>query len=97
MSHQIRLGSGWESEAFGDGRTRHLRKFGKPTNLTDERVLLIGAVPSPENCTLNGRPIALPADVTEQLLPRNQLVVVTRDSEPPAGITLEIHDTSSPS
>lgn len=83
MSHRIRLGAPWEVVAEGE-RTRHARKFGKPRlQAESERIWLVcDDVPAAAEVFLNGEllggmekgPFAF--DVTSQLQPRNEVVIL---------------------
>ena len=93
--HRIRLGPPWEVAPLGDGRTRHARRFGRPrTHDTSERVWIVAELPDGSEVTLNGDTLeaeaSFAADVTDRLLPRNELVIVVPNDAAPAGVALEI-------
>ncbi len=84
---RIEMPSDWSQLLGADfrGRARHLRRFGRPTGLdSGQRVWLVcdGATDA-ATIALNGAPLGailgpnLPArfDITERLLPRNELVI----------------------
>jgi len=87
---------GWPSFS---GRARHTRRFGRPTNLNpQERVwLVIDACNGELTIELNGTPVgaatagvALATDVTEQLLPRNELQIDVAGKDDRCGLTGEV-------
>jgi hypothetical protein len=89
MSHRIRLGPPWEVVQEPDGRMRHVRRFGRPRTVDPgERVWMVAELPAGAEVRLNGEPITLAADVTEQLQPRNELVVIAAAA--PENVALEI-------
>lgn len=86
--HVIRLRGFWESTPTGEGRFRHLRRFGRPrVSDPDERIRLAGV---PGDVWLNGEPLGSDLDVTTLLLPRNEVVIATDDAAPPEDVRLEI-------
>ncbi len=88
MIHRIRLGPPWEAVPQGDGRTRHTRRVGRPRLTAEERVYIVAEVAGQAEVTLNGSAIALDSDITESLLPRNALIILSTTE--PAGVALEI-------
>lgn len=91
MTHRIRLGPPWEVSSSA-GRATHRRRFGRPRALgPGERVWLVcDAVPAPANVHLNGQPLgATEADITDLLLPRNEVVIDAADG-PLGEVRLEI-------
>ena len=93
--HRIRLGPPWEVAPHGDGRTRHARRFGRPrTHDTAECVWIVAELPDGSEVSLNGDTLEaeakFAADVTDRLLPRNELVIVVPNDAAPAGVALEI-------
>lgn len=95
MSHRIRLGPPWEVTATG-GRLRHVRRFGRPRTIgPGERVWLVALLPEGSEARLNGVTLMgdgpFAADVTDSLLPRNEVeFLVPADAPPPADVALEI-------
>jgi hypothetical protein len=90
MTHRIRLGPPWDAVAEPDGRTRHTRRFGRPTNQgAAERVHLVAELPEGSEVRLNGVTLES-TDVTDRLLPRNELVILVPSDAAPAGVALEI-------
>lgn len=92
MTHRIRLGPPWEVSAAADGRVTHRRRFGRPRVLgPGERVWLVcESVPGPATVAVNGTPLgSAEADITELLLPRNEVVIDAADG-PLGEVRLEI-------
>ena len=84
MAHRIRLAGPWEMLPLQD-RVRFIRRFGAPTNLAGERVLLVlDQVPGTAEISLNQQPLGvIPSghtgaqfDIGRYLAPRNQLTIV---------------------
>jgi len=94
--HIIRLRGFWETTATEDGSFRHLRRFGRPTNLdAEEHVWLCGDPrEEPDSLHLNGEilgtltPFAF--DITSKLEPRNEILITSAGEAPPAELRLEI-------
>lgn len=89
--HLIRLRGFWTATPVGEGRVRHARRFGRPTNLGDgETVWLVGDA-GPGAVWLNGRELGgLPAEVTSLLLPRNEVAVELPADAPLGEVGLEV-------
>lgn len=83
MTHRINLQAGWKQ--VGD---RWVRSFGRPTGVEGARLVLVGDGTG----TLNGEPVALPADVTGRLLARNELVLAVPSV---SAVALEIHPSAT--
>ncbi len=111
-AHRIRLRGSWEVTPLEGGRTRHLRRFGRPRTIDPgETVWLVGeSVPGAVVVLLNGgrigeaqagQPFAF--DATSRLNPRNELVIeVSAPADAPLGeVAVEIrprnpHDAVRP-
>ncbi len=98
--HRIRLRGFWASAPAADGRTRHARRFGAPRALDpDERLWVVWAdVMAVADVAVNGRPLgtarpgeSFAADVTADLLPRNELTVDGHFPAHPLDVALEVH------
>jgi hypothetical protein len=94
MTHRIRLGPPWDVSSHGEG-TRHARRFGRPrTHDTAERVWIVAELPAGSEVTLNGDTLEaeanFAADVTDRLLPRNEIVIVVPNDAAPVGVAIEI-------
>jgi uncharacterized protein (DUF2249 family) len=81
--HRIRLRGFWEATPLADGRTRHVRRFGKPRTLDPgETAWVVGdANPGPVVVFLNGEEIGraeagpFAFEVTARLQARNELAI----------------------
>jgi hypothetical protein len=95
--HRIRLRGPWEATPLGGGRTRHLRRFGRPRTLDPGETawVVCEAVTGPAEVSVNGGPVGraeagpFAFDVTSRLDPRNELVIETTDG-PLGEVALEI-------
>ena len=103
MLHRIRLGPPWQVTCTA-GRTRHVRPFGRPRMLDpDERVWLVcDSVPGPAVVFVNGVRVAaseegvrpIPADISNLLRLRNEVVVETGSGDSIGEVALEIRQHS---
>jgi hypothetical protein len=79
-THRIRLRGFWEATPRADGRTRHVRRFGKPRTLDPgESAWLVGDT-GPAAVFLNGEPVGQSVgpfafEVTSRLQTRNELAI----------------------
>jgi hypothetical protein len=96
-THRIRLRGFWETTPLDGGRTRHVRRFGRPRTLDAGETAWVAcdAVPGPAVVYLNGELIGLAEtgpfafEVTLRLGQRNELAVETTDG-PLGEVALEI-------
>jgi hypothetical protein len=98
MRHIIRLRGAWETKSSADF-VRHSRNFGRPRTLeTHERVWLVcQSMPGPTEVFLNGQLIGekrekgpFEVEITDLLLPRNQIIFSAASSEPFGEVSIEI-------
>ncbi|HET6576468.1 MAG TPA: hypothetical protein VFG68_22905 [Fimbriiglobus sp.] len=79
--HRIRLRGFWEATPLADGRTRHVRRFGKPRTLDPGETAWVVGDAGPATVYLNGEMIgqseAAPFafEVTARLQTRNELAI----------------------
>ncbi len=100
--HTIRLRGAWAAAPDGD-HVRHTRRFGWPTALDPhERIWLVCPdLPCDAAVTLNGVVVrataagTLAADVSPQLLPRNELQITTHAGTHPGDVRLEVRPAVS--
>ena len=98
MAHRIRLSSQWDSNATGDGRTRHVRRFGRPRTLdANERVWLVAeSLPAESEAAVNGTALesaladSFAADITSLLKPRNEVAFTLPTGTSLGEVALEI-------
>lgn len=93
--HRIRLGPPWEITAV-EGRTWHVRRFGRPRLDPEEQVwLVIDALPENAEVFVNGTGFATAVcpfaeEITTLLKPRNELRIATAEGELIGEVALEI-------
>ena len=81
--HRIRLRGFWTVTPLADGGFAHRRSFGRPqmSDPSERAWLVCDTLPGPATITMNGEPLGsadsgtAAFDVTERLLPRNELVI----------------------
>ena len=82
--HRIRLRGFWEATPLADGRTRHVRRFGKPRTLDPGETAWVVGDAGPAAVFLNGEEVGrveagpFAFEVTERLQPRNELAIEGR-------------------
>lgn len=92
--HRIRLRGFWEATPLDGGRTRHVRRFGKPRTLDPGETAWVvsDAVPGPATVFLNGEEVGraeagpFAFEVTARLRTRNELAIEGEPGE----VVLEI-------
>jgi hypothetical protein len=94
--HRIHLRGHWDATPLGDGRTRHVRRFGRPRTLEPGvTVWVTGSLsPGPVTVAINGTPLgtaegSFAFDVTSFLMPRSELVIESAGGAPEE-VVLEI-------
>jgi hypothetical protein len=103
-SHTIRLRGAWSGTPAG-ARSHHVRRFGWPTALDPhERVWLVcTSVPGPATVSVNGSAVGgcppgecpFAADITQLLLPRNELIIEVPAGAPLGEVGLEVRPAGS--
>jgi hypothetical protein len=80
-THRIRLRVFWEATPLADGRTRHVRRFGKPRTLDPGETAWVAGDTGPAVVFLNGEEIGradagpFAFEVTARLQERNELAI----------------------
>ena len=80
-THRIRLRGFWEATPLADGRTRHVRRFGKPRTLDPGETAWVVGDAGPATVFLNGEEIGyadvgpFAFEVTSRLQTRNELAI----------------------
>lgn len=80
-AHRIRLRGFWEATPLADGRTRHVRRFGKPRTLDPGETAWVVGDTGPATVFLNGEEIGrveagpFAFEVTARLQTRNELAI----------------------
>jgi hypothetical protein len=97
--HRIRLGPPWEVETL-EGRTRHVRKFGRPRHLDAEETvwLIFESLPAASSVHVNATRLertshALSFEITSVLQPRNEVVIVSPSADALGEVALEIRSS----
>ena len=100
--HRIRLRDFWTVTPLGEGRARHIRRFGRPRTLDPgETVWVTGIVSSLTSVTVNETPLGTAEglfafEVTTLLVPRNELVLDAAAGATVAEVALEVRPAATP-
>lgn len=100
-AHRIPLRGFWDATPLADGRTRYVRRFGRPRSTDDRETiwLVCDDLSGPATVSLNGTVIgegdAIAADVTGRLAERNEVAVEVGGGAPD-GMAVEIRTEPEP-